>query len=571
MKKIKSLTCLLAIILLSACGGHTSEAFSSSDIPSSSSDISSSSSGGSDVVSYYDNYYSSLVSWQNGEDLKNQLHAIIRNGYQPLSYTTPNYETNIDADHTKSDFEYLDVIYSADNLFKTETGNSGWQREHAWCASLMCGSLTANAVKMKGRATDFHNLFAANASANMSRGNKNYGTADTSASNYTDRTVKNGDDGYSYSSNFEPGDIDKGRLARAIFYMATMYKDDEMDTINNVNMKGLTIQEDPVDYVAGSYEAFAIGNLSTLLTWNYAIDVDYLEMQHNVSVYQHVYEADGYAQGNRNPYVDFPSLAEYVFGSKKNRGGKLKDLVPASSYLECDKHEFSHYALKEATRSYAPGEQIANNDYKVVKVYKDYSYETINEGYVNSLADHTFSNADGESIDASIIVEEQNIATYKININASGAVSSGEIVLSASGIDKSKPGVEQEVTYSGYDFLLKYESTAETPLTINNISTGGVTFGSGPKPITSVIIKTKNSYTIDAAYVKAFAGNKNSSYQLVIKVGDSVLLNSASISSPDLSQYGGTVTTPLVGQLSYIFTGSNSLKINSIAFNAISV
>ena len=151
-------------------------------------------------VTAYNNYYVNLLSWENGEDLKNQLHTIIRTGYNALSYDTPNWETNVYADHTKYDFEMLDIVYTATDISKNESGK-GWQREHAFCASLMTGSSTGNAVKQKGRATDFHNLFASEASANGSRGNKNYGTADKSATNYTNRTVNNGQDGYSFAAN----------------------------------------------------------------------------------------------------------------------------------------------------------------------------------------------------------------------------------------------------------------------------------------------------------------------------------------------------------------------------------
>ena len=166
----------------------------------------------------------------------------------------------------------------------------------------MTGFSTGTAVKALGRATDFHNLFAANASGNQSRGNKNYGYANAIAPSYTiSFSSDNGMDGYTYDETiFEPGDIDKGRLARAIFYMATMYKDAETDTANNINMKGLTIVEDPVTYVAGNNCAFAIGNLSELLEWNRSVPVDYLEMQHNISVYTNTDNPEGVAQGNIN-------------------------------------------------------------------------------------------------------------------------------------------------------------------------------------------------------------------------------------------------------------------------------
>ena len=575
MKKIKSLTCLILTLLVSACNnGRSSAAFSSSSssLESSNSEVSSSSSNSSSVApkTPYNGYYDDLVSWTNGVDLKNQLNAIIRKGYTPLTYVgsnAQNYATNIDADHTKYDFEYLDAIYTKSEI-SIEATNKGWQREHAFCASLMCGSLTADAVKQKGRATDFHNLFAAEAGANGSRGNKNYGYADKSASNYTNRTVDDGYDGYSYSSNFEPGNKDKGRLARAIFYMATMYKDAETDEVNGITMKGLKVVEDPVTYVAGNDGAFAIGNLNDLLDWNDKYDVDTLEMQHNISVYSNTNNPDGVAQGNRNPYVDYPELVDYVFGSKKEVAGSLKDLTPSSIALETDKNEISHYAIKEAKRTYSYGNSFNNNDYKVVAVYKNFATELATSGISNNLEDYTFSEDDGDSLVATIRTPINTIY-YEVSLNPLGGSSTGEIALNTDGIDKSKPGEEQEVRYGDIDFLLTYESKAATPLTITNITGGGVTFGSGTKPITKVTLKTKNSYKINAAYVKAFRGNASSSYELSIKVGDNVLLATELVKNADSQLFGARVNEPLTGQLSFVFEGSSSIKINSIAFDYI--
>ena len=595
MKKLKSLTCLLTLILVSACHGPTSGAFSSSSIvsssieqpssssilPSSSSEVpssssSSSSSSQSQAISHYNGYYDALVSWTDGEDLKSQLHAIIRNGYKPLTYTTPNYETNINADHSKYDFEYLDVVYSGDPVFRNQT-NRGWQREHAFCASLMTGSLTADAVKHKGRATDFHNLFASNASANSSRGNKNYGVADVTSLTYTNRTTNNGNDGYSFDPvNFEPGNIDKGRLSRAIFYMATMYSEDENDTINGITMKGLRIVENPVSYVAGENGAFAIGNLSTLLNWNNTYQVDYLEMQHNSSVFQDVFTADGYAQGNRNPYVDYPELVDYVYGSKKGQAGFLASLTASESLLKSNEHVVDHYALKEAKREYTYGETVSSNDYRIVKVYKDYTYKVIDNGFTHSLINHTFVESDGDNKTATIQVGDDTF-TYQIDLNPMANCSTGPIVIKPDGINKSQKGIDQNVTYNNYQFLLNFETSYTGEMTINNIwSNGsgsevlGTTFGSKTRVLSKLTIKTKDSFTIDAAYAKAFVGNNESSYRLTIKVGDTVLLSEKSFNQTDVGKVmGNSVSEPLTGQVTFIFTGSSSLKINSIAFNAI--
>ena len=585
MKKVKSLTCILAVMLLVACGHHNSAAFSSSIEPNVSSDVDSSissiSSDGStsysiiDNTQYYNGYYDTLVSWTNGEDLKNQLHTIIRKGYEPLSYTKSskqNYDTNIDADHSKYDFEYLDVIYSKNHTFKTDT-NKGWQREHAWCASLMCGSTTSNAVAFKGRATDFHNLFAANASGNQSRGNKNYGYANAISESYTTQfSSDNGKDGYTYDETiFEPGDIDKGRLARAIFYMATMYKDAEQDTSNNINMKGLTIVEDPVTYVAGNDCKFAIGNLSELLEWNKNVQVDYLEMQHNISVYTNTNNPDGVAQGNRNPYVDYPGLVDYVYGSKKDQPGTLKDVVASASYLECEYKGISHYAIKEAKREYGLGETVSSDDYKVVQVYKNYSYSAAG-AVSHSLSGHPFSENDGDSIEAKITTPVNELK-YQISLNPLGACSSGILPVTTTGLNKKTPDVDQSVTYGNvgftFNFSTTYDAVASSGMTINNISAGGITVGSNTRVLTKLTIASSASYTVDKIFIKAQAGNASSSYTLTIKVGDTVAFTNTVSDSTAWKDFGGTLNEPLTGQVSFIFIGSSSLKINSIAFNAL--
>ena len=580
--KLRTLASLLIALALTACGGHSSSL--SSEVITSSSDSESSfsitssvtslptsssestTSSASDEAKAYDGYYNNLTTWTNGEDLKQKLYDISHLTYRPLNYTNPNYQTNINADHTYNDFEFLDVIYSEDDVYKGET-NKGWQREHAFCASLMCGSLTADAVKRVGRATDFHNLLAASASANSSRGNKNYGNADTTNTYYQNRTTGNGRDGYSFDPvNFEPGDNDKGRVARAIFYMAMMYKNDEVDEVNGLTMKGLKVVEDPVTYVQGENGAFAIGNLSTLLDWNKRYPVDYLEMQHNISVYKDINTIDGYAQGNRNPFVDYPSLVDYVFGEFKNTAGNLASCTASESVMHCESSntEFNHYALKEAKRAYAPGEQIANNDYKIVKILNNYTYSVIDDGYTNSLSDHTFSTNDGDSIVANVSVGTQNIP-YRITLNPLASCSTGEVTLSTTGISSSKPNEDQNVTFDGIDFIFNFNTTY-----VRNISTGGITFGSGNNSLTKLTIKTKDSYKINAAYIKAFVGNVNSSYRLTIKVGDATILNTTSVDNKDVAKvYGASKNTTLEGQLSYIFEGSSSLKINSVAFNII--
>ena len=197
-------------------------------------------------------------------------------------------------------------------------------------------------------------------------------------------------------------------------------------------------------------------------------------------------------------------------------------------------------------------------------ILNNYTYEQVTTGYTNSLSEHVFSDSDGESIIATISAGEQRI-NYRITLNPLASCSTGEVVLSTTGISSSKPNEDQNVTFDGIDFIFNFNTTY-----IRNIGTGGITFGSDNNSLTKLVLKTKNSYKIDGAYIKAFVGNVNSSYKLTIKVGDSVLLNQTTVNNKDVAKvYGTSTSNVLEGQLTYIFEGSTSLKINSVAFNEI--
>lgn len=359
----------------------------------------------SDKTYEVNSYYGDL-SWENSQDLVNKLHTIIRKNYTALKYDKPNWESNQKADEDIGNPDYVNAIYSNEPILKTNT-QKGWQREHCFAATLMTGYGTGDAVKTLGRATDFHNLYAAGASGNQSRSNKNFGWANPLNPNYNDKID------YKYDKyNFEPVDADKGKIARAIFYMTVMYNDFEdvsaketwtfitpedkaahttktKTTTYNLRLRATDILENYVDYekinlsnflakgknASGSYVKYdaysdlydyyaqklvdsgstlnpesdefrikayelyckdyssnSIGNLSTLISWN-SNEVDAQEIQHCNSVYKDQISVCGNAkQGNRNPFVDYPELVNYIFGALKDVPGSLSLLKPTNNF-----------------------------------------------------------------------------------------------------------------------------------------------------------------------------------------------------------------------------------------------
>jgi hypothetical protein len=76
-----------------------------------------------------------------------------------------------------------------------------------------------------------------------------------------------------------------------------------------VRFDGLNIVNgDPSEYVPSTTTASGnIGDLATLLTWNALDPKDDFEMNRNNYIYTW--------QMNRNPFIDYPLLADYIFGA----------------------------------------------------------------------------------------------------------------------------------------------------------------------------------------------------------------------------------------------------------------
>ncbi|MCM1452131.1 MAG: endonuclease [Clostridium sp.] len=101
--------------------------------------------------------------------------------------------------------------------------------------------------------------------------------------------------GYS-GTVFEPDDEYKGDFARSYFYMAACY--------NHL------IDDWHSDMLAGnSYPAFKSWAVELLLKWHRQDPVSSKEIARNEAVY-------GF-QHNRNPFIDHPEMAEYIWGDKK--------------------------------------------------------------------------------------------------------------------------------------------------------------------------------------------------------------------------------------------------------------
>ena len=169
--------------------------------------------------------------------------------------------------------------------FQTTGDNTGtWNREHIYPQSRGGFSngtsdtpdgidvwLPTNADDLLAGHADAHHIRAEDGPENSSRNNKDYGLNDY-----------NGPAGNQGSW--------KGDAARAVFYMAIRY-----NLLNVVN-------GNPPDATV-----YQLGDLATLLLWNTTDPADDFEMHRNNYIYTW--------QMNRNPFIDLPQLANYVWGA----------------------------------------------------------------------------------------------------------------------------------------------------------------------------------------------------------------------------------------------------------------
>ena len=297
-------------------------------------------------------------------------------------------------------------------------------------------------------------------------------------------------------------------------------------------------------------------------------------MQHNDSVYSHPYSKGGLAQNNRNPYVDYPELVDYVFGDKADESGDLQYLKPSSVALELEQSGVHHYAIQEAKRNYNYGESLSFEDLIVTGVGYDFALVSYQGEYEHSLEGHTFSEDDGKEIEATITVEEQTIK-YVIELDSMENCNH-YIPLNKGTIDRSvaKIGVDQSVTYGNINFTINITALhTDRQWTLTNIGTGGFTMGSKDNnttgnPVKKVVLTTVNEFNVDEIYIRAKVNNNSSSYNLKILVGTTEVYSGKVNDSTNWNTFGGGIN-PLTGKISYVFEGESALCLLSLAFNEV--
>ena len=280
----------------------------------------------------YYSYDSNTKIWQiyeiaDRDWVTSPASSITKGTYDPNTNTITGYQYSTNSTYQSGNNPYVHALYNnrdLDNQAKA-WGNheqDGWgiNQEHIWAKSH--GFDTKGSDGTGGARGDPMHLWAGNGWANHEHSNNFFAFVDKTK-DYSDagtkyQTAYGNLTGYSKNAGgnekvFEPQDSDKGDIARAIFYMVARYNNYAGATEgidgNNPNLVMLNdLSQNNTTGTSTASKSFGMGLLSDLLAWNKLDPVDEYEVHRNNLLYKNY-------TNNRNPFIDFPEWAEYIWGT----------------------------------------------------------------------------------------------------------------------------------------------------------------------------------------------------------------------------------------------------------------
>ena len=267
-------------------------------------------------------YYASIdgTSTNANDDLRKTLCTVISTGYVSIGYSSLQSQmyaaSSNPTDFVNGSNKTMEDIYSSkpykssDNGSSASTCGTGWNKEHT-----VPQSWFGESSPMKSDA--FH-VYPTDIKMNSVRANYPYGENNAAKSCSTWGYGSLGTStfpGYN-GTVFDPGEGGehgsyKGDLARTYFYMATRYRTTNFTSgTGGISFTYSGGVADLTDYMK-----------NLMLKWHREDPVSEKELKRNNAVYAH--------QRNRNPFIDYPELVEYIWGTKKGQTVVLGSLVSA--------------------------------------------------------------------------------------------------------------------------------------------------------------------------------------------------------------------------------------------------
>lgn len=285
-------------------------------------------------------YYES-IDGTSGKDLMDAIQRVAKQGYRADDFRYDSVWLAFKHTDLRPDsyiweiYSDCDFVYEKDRTSNTtQTGEcKGYNREHAMCQSWFGTTSLAgqemSSSKKNSPGSDIFHIYPTAYGMNSRRGNRPYGEV-LSAANVSGNGTKYGtpvqtisvtnsvagdyvEGTITLSTNvLEPADEYKGDIARS--YFGTMVKWAGEWTFNR-NENGQVIFDATIDadthYGPENNFGFTDYGLALMLKWHRQDPVSQKEVDRNNGIQL--------TQGNRNPFIDYPYLAEYIWGERSGQ------------------------------------------------------------------------------------------------------------------------------------------------------------------------------------------------------------------------------------------------------------
>ena len=285
-------------------------------------------------------YYES-IDGTSGKELMDAIQRVAKQGYRADDFRYDSVWLAFKHTDLRPDsyiweiYSDCDFVYEKDRTSNTtQTGEcKGYNREHAMCQSWFGTTSLAgqemSSSKKNSPGSDIFHIYPASYGMNSRRGNRPYGEVLTAA-NVSGNGTKYGTPVQTISVTnsvagayvegsitlitnvLEPADEYKGDIARS--YFGTMVKWAGEWTFNR-NENGLVIFDATIDadthYASENNYGLTPYGLALLLKWHRQDPVSQKEVDRNNGIQL--------TQGNRNPFIDYPYLAEYIWGERSGQ------------------------------------------------------------------------------------------------------------------------------------------------------------------------------------------------------------------------------------------------------------
>ena len=253
-------------------------------------------------------YYPNSLEGKNGAELKTELHNLLKN-HTRLPYGSRDYNqiactwTVFKKSDVRPNGKVWDMYSNNSYNFSNGAGaTKGMNIEHSvpksWWGDAYDETATPLTRFKYDGSYDLHHLTPSDAAANTAKSNYPLGEVDSPLFDNGVTKVGTGQANGRATNLFEPADEYKGDLARMYLYFVTCYQD--------YSWKSSALSM----FAQNSYPTLNAYGQSLLLKWHRQDPVSQKEIDRNNAVYSF--------QGNRNPFIDYPNMVEYIWGDSTN-------------------------------------------------------------------------------------------------------------------------------------------------------------------------------------------------------------------------------------------------------------